>query len=127
MPQLGFLSIAMKFWLIDETSQVGFALHWKQHMMDSLKALANDATWQTKVQFKIRCALYRVHPDAVQSEDEIYGIAIPVATFALCNGPDKDTFRLGGLDVKFLGVGKDLVSGDSNTQVILAGKKTLDG
>jgi hypothetical protein len=120
MPQLSFFSFIMKYWLEDETSQVNFTPLWKQGMMDSFKALTNDATWQMKVRFHICCALYCPRPD-------IRLVGLPISTFAVCNGPDKDTFRLGGLDVKFLGVGKDLISGDSNTHVILAGKKMLDG
>jgi hypothetical protein len=110
----------MKYCLRDENCQVNFTSLWKQGMMDTLKALTNDATWQMKVRFHIYCALCCPRPD-------IKLVGLPVSTFAVCNGPDKDTFKLGGLDVKFLGVGKDLISGDSNTHVILAGKKILAG
>jgi len=123
MSQLSLVSLTMKYHLSNEASQVGFTPCWRQDMMISLKALVDEASWQMKVKFTISCALCCPHPNAADTDQDAFQKG--VATFAVCNGPDLDTFELGGLSVKFLGVNNDLSSGDSNTQVILTGKKPL--
>jgi hypothetical protein len=61
-----------------------------------------------------------------EREDCGWGIFIPPVVFAVCNDSDKDTYELEGLHVKFLGIWGRSISGDSNTETILTGKKTLD-
>jgi hypothetical protein len=48
---------------------------------------------------------------------------IPPVVFAVCNGPDNDTFELDGVDVKFLGIGGNLITRDRNTHTLMNGKK----
>jgi hypothetical protein len=103
--------------------------HWKKEMTTSLAAFVGEFTSLTvKAKFTITCNLYSSHPTAAKGT--IYDTrtkSAPIATFAICNGPDRDTFELEGLDVKFLGVDQDLISGDSNTQVTLTSKNLLEG
>jgi len=120
MPQLRLLSITMTYSIQDDIVLVGLIPRWKLAMMNCLRALTDDTSWQMKVKINIHCDLFSWRlTDARPSEP-------PFATFAVCNEPDRDTFELEGVNVKFMGVGGDLISDDSNTQIILTGKKLLN-
>jgi len=106
-----------------ETGEIGA---WKQTMTASLAALVeNNAHLTVTADFDLMCALYSLRR-GVAPED----VPVPhtsgaksLATFAVCNGPDKDTFELDGHDVKFLGINGILIDRDNNTHVVLMGKK----
>ncbi|KAH0289949.1 hypothetical protein KCU62_g3904, partial [Aureobasidium sp. EXF-3399] len=133
MPQLSLFSVQVIF-LIDNPSEPGAPLEtgeigaWKQTMTASLAALVeNDAHLTVTADFDLMCALYSLRP-GVAGEDVLVpqtSSAKSLVTFAVCNGPDKDTFELDGLDVKFLGVNGILIRRDNNTHVVLTGKKPL--
>jgi hypothetical protein len=137
MDQLSLIQLTTKAPIYDHTWRFGYIfptdLHrhgqWKKEMTTSLAAFVGEfASLTVKAKFTIACKLYSSHPTAAKGT--IYDPrtkSAPIATFAICNGPDKDTFKLEGLDVKFLGVDQDLISGDSNTQVTLTSKKVLVG
>jgi hypothetical protein len=136
MNQLSLVSLTTKTMIYDHIELIG---GWcieldshgqcKQEMMTSLAALVkNFESLTVKATFAITCELYCPHPTAAKGT--IYDVRwpdrIPLATFAVCHGPDKETFKLDGLHVKFLGVGDDLISGDSNTQVIITSEQIQD-
>lgn len=134
MPQLSFFSLQI-IYLLDELSQPGAPVEmgqisaWKQTMTASLAALVkNNARLTVEADFDIMCALYSLLPGVARGDDHIPrpSGAKPLATFAVCNGPDKDTFELDGCNVKFLGVGGNLIDRDNNTQIILIGEDMLD-
>jgi hypothetical protein len=97
---------------------------WKREIMDSLEKLAREfAPLTVQAQFAIACALYCPLPRAVRGT--IYDVPmrkIPGTMLAVCNGPDTDTFKLDGSDLKFMGVGHDVIPADNNTQVIMTSK-----
>jgi hypothetical protein len=127
MPRLKWFSFTISRRVLDGRRQVGLVPRWKQDTTNYLKALMNDASWHMKVQFNICCPLYSPRSKGV--EESLYmGYSTPdTVIFAVCNGPDRDTFQLDGLDVKFLRVTGKPIREDSNTHFYLAGKKTLDG
>lgn len=121
MPQLRLLSIRIIYLIQDGFTLLGFTPRWKHAMMNSLRALTDGASWQMKISFNICCDLYCARHLANTRPDEP-----PLVTFAVCNEPDRDTFELQGTNVKFMGVGEDLIKDESNTQIILTGKKLLN-
>lgn len=133
MPHLRRFSLQIIYLLV-ELSEAGAPLElgqigtWKQTMTASLTALVkSNAGLTVTADFDIMCALYSLQPSVAPRDVELSPSARkPLITIAVCNGPDKDTYELDGCNVKFLGVGGDLIDRDDNTQIILAGKKMPD-
>ena len=96
---------------------------WKIDMVDTFGALTNSRSFTVKAKFVVSCLLYDLHR-SVRREEQRYS-DIPKVTFAVCNGPDQDTFEIGGVNLKFMGVGDDLISDDSNTCIVLTDNKSL--
>ncbi|KAG9587817.1 hypothetical protein KCU77_g9664, partial [Aureobasidium melanogenum] len=107
MPQLLLFVFSTEYdidRLVEETSLVDpteFGRHqeWTDEMVYFLQNLVDEegSSWTAMARFQIVCALYC--PLNPSEEDE----RISDVVFAICEGPDKDTFKLGGLDLKFLG------------------------
>jgi hypothetical protein len=94
-------------------------LKYEMHLY--LAELVRDNEFLTaKIEFAVLCPLYSPHDDVLRQTDHS---AIPPAIFAICDFPDNDTVKLDGVDVKFLGIGDDLIDRDRNTQVVMNGKK----
>ena len=133
MPLLRLISFKAKYYFDGVSQQrsprdFGYVGTWKQDITDTFEALANDASLTVEARFVITCPLYCAHFTAARGT--VYDprfTRIPTVTFAVCNGPDKDTLVLDGLNVKFMGIDDDLISEDSNTQVIVTGKKVPSG
>jgi hypothetical protein len=133
MPLLSLISFKAVFYsdgISQQTSPRGFGDVglWKHDITDTFEAFANYKSLTVKARFVITCPLYCPHFTAARGTayDPLV-TRIPKVTFAVCNGPDEDTFELDGLNVKFMGIDKDLIGEDSNTQVIMTGKKALGG
>ncbi|KAG9634794.1 hypothetical protein KCU64_g15277, partial [Aureobasidium melanogenum] len=85
-----------------DPAELGKHQEWTDEMVYFLQNLVDeeDSSWIAMATFQIVCALYcLLNPSA---EDE----RIPDVFFAICEDPEEDTFKLGGLDLKSLGTGR---------------------
>ena len=78
-------------------------------MIEFLQNLVDAGSiWTGKMMFYITCSLYLL------DEESLYDIPVdsleyrysPSVAFAICGGPDEDTFQLDGLHLKFMGTEK---------------------
>jgi hypothetical protein len=98
---------------------------WKREMRTSLTSLVDKLPFLTaKAKFIISCRLYSPHRTTTQGPPN-QASRIPSATFAVSKGPDKDTFEIERVNLKFMGVDGDLTSDDNNTQITRSGKNVV--
>lgn len=84
--------------LVDPT-EFGKHQKWTDEMLHLLQNLVDeqDLLWYAMAKFQLACALYSLLDDS--AEDEI----VPEMIYAICGWPDKETFKLDGLNLKFMG------------------------
>lgn len=90
--------------LVRETSlidPVEFGKHqeWTDEFVYFLQNLVDeeDTSWIAMAKFQIVCALYCLRNPSADNE------RITDVVYAICEDPEDDTFRLGGLHLKFMG------------------------
>lgn len=92
-----------------DPTELGKHSVWRHRMIEFLQNLVDAGSiWTGKMMFYITCSLYLL------DEESLYGIPVdsleyrysPSVAFAICGGPDEDTFQLDGLHLKFMGTEK---------------------
>lgn len=92
-----------------DSTELGKHSVWRHRMIEFLQKLVDAGSiWTGKMMFYITCSLYLL------DEESLYGIPVdfleykysPNVVFAICSGPDEDTFQLDGLHLKFVGMEK---------------------
>ncbi|KAG9843853.1 hypothetical protein KCU98_g14155, partial [Aureobasidium melanogenum] len=107
MPELGLFLFTTEYEidrLVSDTSLADpteFVKHvdWTDEMMYFLRELVSEenSSWNAAARFHIACALYCLHDRGAEHE------SVPDTIYAICEGPDEETFKLDGMNLKFMG------------------------
>lgn len=74
---------------------------WKEEMIDILQEIADkESSWNGMAKFHIVCAPYCLLDSSTEDEP------VSEVVFAICDTPEEDTFKLDGLNLKFLGTNR---------------------
>ncbi|KAG9740422.1 hypothetical protein KCU73_g9209, partial [Aureobasidium melanogenum] len=107
MPKLGVFLFTTEYdidRLVSDTSladSTEFVKHvaWTDEMIYFLRELVSEenSSWNAAARFHIACALYCLHDHDARDE------SVPATIYAICEGPDEETFKLDGMNLKFMG------------------------
>ncbi|KAK6000403.1 hypothetical protein QM012_003649 [Aureobasidium pullulans] len=106
---------------ISWSTELGRYGAWKQETIEFLQRLVSAGLlWKVTAKFDMVINLYSDYlTPAERAVDAWPRFDIPSASFAVCNYSDKDTYKLYGLDLKFMGTNWNLGDRDANTQTII--------
>lgn len=117
MPKLDFLAFSTEYdidQVLRETSlpdSTEFHVYnaWTEEMTSFLQELVNDkeTSWTAMARFYIVCAFYC----QLDPSEEIEQVSDVV--YAICNASGEDTFKLDGLNLKFMGMNRNQIESRS--------------